>query len=183
MGKLINKYIGFVKKHLQEVALLGARAILVFTFIGPAIMKFKNIGSTAQWFKYLGIPLPTFSTYLVVSVEFLGVGLLALGLATEFISLPLLIIMFVAILTVHMPNGWLAIASSDNPEVATRIDAAKSLLQEHGNYEWLTAKGSFVILNNGVEFPVIYIVLLLVLLAFGSGKLSIDYLIKKMRKQ
>ena len=82
-----------------------------------------------------------------------------------------------------MGNGWLAIASSENAEVASRLGKAKDILQTNGNYEWLTEKGSFVILNNGIEFPVIYSVLLLVLLAFGPGKLSVDFLIKKLRKQ
>ena len=183
MEKLLNNYIRFVKKTSKDVALLGVRAILVFTFIGPGIMKAKNIKGTAQWFEQLGIPLPTISTYLALSAELIGVALLAIGFATEFISLPLLIVMLVAILTVHMSNGWLAIAPSENPEVSERINAAKNLLHEYGNYDWLTEKGSFVILNNGVEFPVIYVVLLLILLSFGPGKLSISYLINKMRKQ
>ena len=76
----------------------------------------------------MGIPLPTFSTYLVVGVELLGVGLLAVGLVTELISLALVIVMIVAVLTVHMSQGWLAIAPSENPEIAERLDAAKGLL-------------------------------------------------------
>jgi uncharacterized membrane protein YphA (DoxX/SURF4 family) len=182
MKKLLNQYIRFVKKHVQDVALLGVRAILVVTFVGPAMMKLKNIDATAQWFKYLGIPLPIFSTYLVVTAELLGVGLLAIGFATELISLPLIIVMIVAVLTVHMSYGWLAIAPSENSEIAERLDAAKGILQEYGNYNWLTEKGNFVVLNNGMEFPAIYIVLLLILLAFGPGKLSLSYLIKKLRK-
>ena len=113
----------------------------------------------------------------------MGFVLLILGLATELISLPLIIILLVAILTVHMGNGWLAIASTENAEVANRLTKAKELLKDNGNYDWLIEKGSFVILNNGIEFPVIYSVLLLVLQAFGPGKLSLDYLIKKLQKQ
>ncbi len=182
MKKLINKYISFVKKYIPDLALLGARVLIVIGFVGPAIMKLKDINAIAQWFKYIKIPFPTLNAYMATATEVTGVILIALGLATELISLPLIIVMIVAIVTVHMGHGWLAIASSENPEIAERLSMAKDVLMEHGNYNWLTEKGSFVILNNGVEFPVIYIVLLLVLMAFGSGKFSLDYLIKRKRK-
>ena len=182
MKKLVNKYISFVKKYVPDVALLGARILIVIGFAGPAIMKLKDINAIAQWFKYMKIPFPTFNAYMATATEVTGVILIALGLATEFISLPLIIVMIVAIVTVHMGHGWLAIASSENAEIAERLGKAKDILMAHGDYEWLTAKGSFVILNNGIEFPVIYIVLLLVLIAFGSGKFSLDYLIKRNRK-
>jgi uncharacterized membrane protein YphA (DoxX/SURF4 family) len=182
MKKILHQYINFIKKYTPDVALLGARILLVIGFIGPAMMKLKDINAAAQWFKYMKIPLPTLNAYLATATEVTGVILIAVGLATEFISLPLIIVMLVAIITVHMGNGWLAIASSENIEVAERLGKAKEILVEHSNYEWLTAKGSFVILNNGVEFPVIYIVLLLVLMAFGPGKFSIDYFLKRNRK-
>jgi len=181
MKKLLNLYLSSIKKYTPDLSLLGVRALLAVGFFGPAMMKVKNIEGIAQWFKYLKIPIPTFSAYLVTGVELLGLVLLILGLATELISLPLIIILIVAILTVHMGNGWLAIASSDNAEVASRLGKTKELLQTHGNYDWLTEKGSFVILNNGIEFPVIYIILALLLIAFGPGKFSISHLIKKIK--
>lgn len=181
MKNLINKYVELVKKLTPDLALFGARILLAIGFAGPALMKLKDINAIAQWFKYMKIPVPTFNAYMATGIEVLGVVLLALGLATEFISLPLIIVMIVAIVTVHMGNGWLAIASSENIEVASRLNKTKNILQEYGNYDWLTEHGSFVILNNGIEFSVIYIVLLLVLMAFGPGKLSVDYLIKKLR--
>ena len=53
------------------------------------------------------------------------------------------------------------------------------ILKENGDYAWLTAKGSFVILQNGAEFVVTYIVLLLSLISFGPGKISLDHFILK----
>ncbi len=182
MKKILNQYIRFVKKYVPDVALLGARILLVIGFAGPAMMKLKDINAIVQWFTYMKIPLPTLNAYMATATEVTGVILLALGLATEFISLPLIIVMLVAIVTVHMDHGWLAIASSENIEIAERLGKAKDILMANGNYDWLTAKGSFVILNNGMEFPVIYIVLLLVLIAFGSGKFSVDYFLKRNKK-
>ena len=44
-------------------------------------------------------------------------------------------------------------------EVGKRLNAAKSLLREHGNYTWLTGKGNIVILNNGIEFAATYFII------------------------
>jgi len=97
-------------------------------------------------------------------------------LALPLITIPLMVTMLVAIFAVHWENGWYAIAQSSNPEIAERLDMARSILKEHGNYDWLTAEGSFVILNNGVEFAVTYLFMLLVLFFYGAGRfVSVDY--------
>ena len=54
----------------------------------------------------MGIPFPTLNAYLAASTEIAGVILLPLGLATRFISIPLMITMVVAIVTVHLSNGF-----------------------------------------------------------------------------
>ena len=181
--KLTKIYLTFVKKYIPDLALLGVRALLAVGFFGPAMMKAKNIQATADWFRFLKIPAPTFSAYLATGTELLGLVLLIIGFATELISVPLIIILLVAILTVHIDNGWLAIASSENIEVAERMGAAKDILIENANYDWLTSKGNLVILNNGVEFPVIYIVLALLLVAFGPGKISLERIIKQIKSK
>ena len=85
-----------------------------------------------------------------------------------------MITMVVAAVTVHWQHGWAAIAETD--ESAERLTAANSLLQQHGNYEWLTGSGEFVILNNGIEFAATYFIMLLALFFIGAGKyLSLDY--------
>jgi uncharacterized membrane protein YphA (DoxX/SURF4 family) len=103
--------------------------------------------------------------------EYFGALLLLIGLAVRWISIPLMITMIVAIFTVHWDNGWLAIA-----EPSEQLEAAKSLLKEYGNYDWLTEKGNFVILNNGIEFGTTYLIMLLALFFSGAGNyFSIDY--------
>jgi putative oxidoreductase len=62
-----------------------------------------------------------------------------------------------------------------------RLGTAREILQEHGNYTWLTEKGSFVILNNGIEFGVTYLAMLLALLFTGGGRFtSIDYYLSRL---
>jgi putative oxidoreductase len=70
------------------------------------MMKWKNIGNVAEWFGSLGIPVPTLNAYLAASTEMAGVVLLALGLGTRLISIPLIFTMIVAIVTVHLGNGF-----------------------------------------------------------------------------
>ena len=87
-----------------------------------------------------------------------------------------MVTMLVAIFAVHWDNGWFAIAQSADVGVAERLSAARDILQEHGNYSWLTGKGSFVILQNGIEFAVTYLVMLFALLFTGGGRfVSVDY--------
>ena len=64
-------------------------------------------------------------------------------------------------------------SNSTDPEVAVRLDAARELLQEHGNYGWLTGKGSIVILQNGIEFAVTYLIMLLALLFLFACALAL----------
>jgi putative oxidoreductase len=61
-----------------------------------------------------------------------------------------------------------------------RLDRAKSILKEHGNYEWLTENGSIIMLNNGIEFAATYFIMLLALFFIGGGRyVSLDYWLKK----
>ena len=98
-----------------------------------------------------------------------------------------LITMLVAMVTVHAKNGWLAIADSSswlaNERVVNsseQLSAAKSLLQQHGNYDWLTSNGNLVILNNGIEFAATYFVMLLSLFFSGGGRYtSVDHYLSR----
>lgn len=91
--------------------------------------------------------------------------------------------MLVAIFAVHLENGWQAIADPSAPfanaqvmMAGEKLERIRELLQAHGNYDWLTASGPVVILNNGIEFAVTYAVMLLALMAQGGGRyVSLDY--------
>jgi putative oxidoreductase len=92
----------------QSFSLLVARLTVAYGFYEPAMQKWSDISSVADWLGTLGFPLPTLSAYLAASTELLGVAFLALGLFTRFISLPLIVVMIVAITTVHLANGFSA---------------------------------------------------------------------------
>jgi len=90
----------------RSFSLLLARLTVAYGFYEPATTKWADINSVAAWFSSLGIPLPTLNAYLAATTELVGVLLLTLGLFTRLISLPLIIIMVVAITTVHFGNGF-----------------------------------------------------------------------------
>ena len=94
----------------------------------------------------MGYPFPLMNAYLATATEIAGVVLLILGLATRIISIPLMIVMVVAIFTVHISNGF---AAGDN----------------------------------GFEIPLYYFIMLFTLVIYGSGKVSIDYLISKKTEE
>jgi len=97
-----------LSEYGQSAALLFARLIVAYGFYEPAMMKWSDINSVAEWFGSMGMPFPTLNAYMAASTEVAGVVLLTLGLFTRLISIPLIIVMVVAILTVHLSNGFSA---------------------------------------------------------------------------
>jgi len=169
-------------RALDFLAPLAMRLYLVPVFWMAGSKKLADIDSTIAWFGNpdwgLGLPLPGLMAWAATLTEAGGAILLLIGLATRWISIPLMITMVVAAVTVHWQNGWAAIA--ENPESAERLAAATSLLQQHGNYDWLTGSGDFVILNNGIEFAATYFIMLLALFFMGAGRYaSVDYWIAR----
>ncbi|HSM27307.1 MAG TPA: DoxX family protein [Thioalkalivibrio sp.] len=143
---------------------------------------------TVAWFGNpdwgLGLPFPFLMALLAAYAEVLGAIALLLGMATRWFSVPLMVTMVVAAATVHWKHGWQTISDSmmclfncgGTEEAALRLDRARAILQEHGNYDWLTQSGNFVVLNNGIEMAATYFVMLLVLFFYGAGRyLSVDH--------
>lgn len=100
-----------VASTLKDLPPLLFRLILAYGFYGPALHKVSNIEGTAKWFASMNYPAPLFNAYMAAGTESLGVILLTLGLATRLISIPLMVVMIVAITTVHLGNGF---ACGDN---------------------------------------------------------------------
>ena len=135
-------YIKFVDivSNVKSFSLLIARLIIAYGFYTPAMNKWADINSVAGWFETIGIPFATLNAYLAATTELVGVILLTLGLFCRIISLPLIIVMIVAITMVHLPNGFSA--------------------------------G-----DNGFEIPLYYMIFLIIFVAHGAGKYSLDRLI------
>lgn len=174
----------------------GLAPLLLRLYLAPIMLqagwnKLSHFDDTAAWFGNpdwgLGLPFPELMAALAAGTEFFGGILLLIGLAVRWVSIPLMITMVVAAVSVHWDNGWLAIADPTSwlanervMESAERLQRARSILQEHGHYDWLTGRGSLVILNNGIEFAATYFVMLLSLFFTGGGRFtSVDYWIAR----
>jgi len=178
----------------------GLAPLLLRLYLAPVFMqagwnKLVNFESTAAWFGNpdwgLGLPLPGLMTALAAGTEFFGGALLLLGLGTRLVAIPLAVTMLVAMFAVHWENGWLAISDASSwlanervQEAVPRKAMAIEILKEHGNYGWLTARGSITILNNGIEFAATYLIMVLTLLFTGGGRYtSVDYGLAALRSK
>ena len=146
-NKLSDLYARFTQQteKLKDLPPLFMRLVLAYGFYGPAMMKWNDIHAIGDWFASMNYPMPYLNAYMAGITEVTGVVLLTLGLGTRIISIPLMVVMLVAIFTVHIGNGF-----------------------EAG--------------NNGFEIPLYYLIMLLTLVIYGSGRISIDHLIKRSRK-
>lgn len=167
---------------------LALRLYLVPIFWTAGTNKLGSMENVIRWFGNpdwgLGLPAPWLMAWLAVGAEVLGAIALLAGLGTRLFCVPLMVTMLVAAFAVHAKNGWQAVAdphspfpSADIEGAMERLAKAKELLEQHGNYDWLTETGNFVISNNGMEWAITYFVMLLALFFSGAGKLSLDHLI------
>ncbi len=108
MLKNIYPFTKNILSNGQSISLFFARLAVAYGFYDPAMQKWSDMSSVATWFGSIGIPFPTFNAYMAASTELIGVVLLTLGLFTRLISIPLMIIMVVAIITVHLVHGFSA---------------------------------------------------------------------------
>lgn len=183
-------------RHADGIPLLLIRLYLAPVMIQAGWNKASHFSDIVEWFGNddygLGLPFPLLMAFLATATELVGGVLILIGFLTRLIALPLMATMVVAMVTVHAENGWLAIADASswladgtllmNESVMAapeKLSAAKSLLQTHGNYEWLTSSGNLVVLNNGIEFAATYFVMLFVLFFYGGGRyVSIDHVLQ-----
>lgn len=206
LASLNRPYERFVAltSHLDGVAALLLRLILGPVMIAAGWEKLSGdnwFGAVQDSFPFpFNVLPPDLSWFLASWTEFLGGIALLLGLGTRLIAIPLAVTMFVAAWSVHLPNGWAAIAPSNPPavcisgspahsesnlferyvkctnvnertvEAAERLSRAKSILREHGNWRYLNGSGAIVKLNSGIEFAAIYFAMLLALLIIGGGR-------------
>lgn len=192
-------------KHLcgcpkvESLTLLAIRILLFFPLFEAGYNKYMNFDATADWFGNadygLGLPFPVLMAALATGAELVGAVLLLVGLFTRLFALPLVVVMLVAIFSVHIDNGWLAISAGDSlwfghMDGAAKLVELKQAIEAAGNsnpalmsaYEATTDQGPLVVLNNGIEFAVTYLLFLMVLVSRGAGLISLDGVMRRCGK-
>lgn len=88
------------------IALLRVAVGSVFVAHGAQKLFAYGVAGTAGFFAQAGIPFAAPSAALVIGTELIGGLALLLGLSTRLIAVPLAVVMLVAMLAVHLPNGF-----------------------------------------------------------------------------
>src|SRR5262249_19212941 len=108
----------------------------------------------------LGVPAPDLLAWATILVELLGGLAVFLGAFIPLVSLPMSIVLLVAIFTVHLPNGFSSIK-------LLSVDAAGAHFGQPG-----------------YETALLYLAALVALVLGGSGPLALDqFLLRSRRRQ
>jgi putative oxidoreductase len=146
-----QKYAHFLDQFRSPFLLL-IRIYIGYQSIISGWAHLHHIDQTAQFFASLRIPLPEFSVIMSASSEFVGGGLLLVGLASRIVALVLAGNFFVAIFTVEISNYNFSI---------------KELLDAIWNNQ--------NIILNDTAFP--FFATAVIVLLFGPGLFSVDALL------
>ena len=88
---------------------------VVFAMHGWQKIHAFHLAGVTGMLSHLGFPMPTVLAVTLITVEFLGGLLLITGLATRGPAVLIAVDMLVAIITVHMKNGFFAPAGIELP--------------------------------------------------------------------
>ena len=100
---------GVARMQGWGLAILRVVVGIVFLVHGFQKLFLMGFGGVAGMMEGLGVPAPGMFAVILTLVELLGGLALILGLFTRVAAIPLAIDMLVAILTVHLPNGFSAV--------------------------------------------------------------------------
>lgn len=166
----MNKLMDSVHAALRRTDLLGLwlgllslRLLLGWDYFESGLEKFQGENWFADIQQRFPFPFhlvpPALSWQLATWFELLGGLALALGLATRFFSVSLIVLTVVAMLSVHWPASWNSVAE---------------LMQGYV----FTDKGM-----GNFKLPVLFIGMFLPLVFMGPGRLSLDHLLLRRRLQ
>lgn len=138
---------------------LCLRLLLAFEYFEAGWSKYQGsnwFGDIQSRFPFPLDRLPVgFSWSLATWVELAGAVLLVVGLGTRYVAATLMVLTFVAAWAVHFPAEWHSLAE------LWRGYAISD--QGFGNF----------------KLPLLFFLMLLALLSYGPGKLSLDHLIAR----
>ena len=147
-------------KHLSLArwAPIPLRLIVGYGFMEHGFAKLsKGPEAFAAILHVLGVPAPHFMAWLSILTELIGGLAVLLGAFVPLVSLPMAGLLFVAILTVHLPYGFSSI----------KLMSVISGRAQFG--------------PPGYEVDLLYLACLAALVFGGSGPMAIDHHIAKKR--
>jgi putative oxidoreductase len=135
------------------------RLIVGYGFMEPGFAKLaRGLDAFPTILQALGVPEPHLMGRLTILVEILGGLAVLLGALVPLASIPMAAVLLVAMVTVHLPNGFSSI----------KLQAVTAAGAQFG--------------PPGFETDLLYLACLAALVLGGSGPLAIDGLLAKRRE-
>jgi putative oxidoreductase len=88
---------------------------VIFLMHGWQKLTVFRVNGVTGMFTNLGVPLPNIFAIIVIAVELVGGAMLIIGLGTRWAALLIAIDMVVAILLVHLKNGFFSPKGVEHP--------------------------------------------------------------------
>jgi putative oxidoreductase len=154
MTALLMLYMRLTTPRRRSWYAIPLRLIVGFGFIEHGYAKLaRGPDSFTAILHALGMPAPALFAWATVVVELLGGVAVLIGAFIPIASIPMIIVLLVAIFTVHLPNGFSSIKLQS-------VDAAGAHFGQPG-----------------YETDLLYIAALLAMVLGGSGPLALDRLL------
>lgn len=132
------------------------RAIVGFGFMAHGFAKLgRGPDNFTHILAALGVPFPALLSWATILLELVGGAAFLLGALVTLVAIPSLIVLGVAIITVHLPNGFSSI----------KLQSVDAMGAHFG--------------QPGYETDLLYVVCILALMLTGAGPLSVDRLIAR----
>lgn len=119
---------GFTPLQGWGITVIRVATGIVFLMHGGQKLFVWGFGGVAVFMGKVGVPVPMLAGVVVTLAEFLGGLALVIGLLTRWSAILLAINMGVAILTVHLPNGFFLPEGFEFPLTLLAANAALALL-------------------------------------------------------
>lgn len=149
-----DRYVRLISSLPKTWHAVPLRLIVGFGFMQHGYAKLvRGPEGFAAILHTLGMPMPGLLSWATIGVELLGGLAILLGLLIPLASVPMAVVLLVAIFTVHLPNGFSSIK-------LLSVDAAGAHFGQPG-----------------YETDLLYLVGLAALVLGGSGPLALDNLL------
>jgi putative oxidoreductase len=159
-GELSSRLASFQGSSLARWAPIPLRLIVGYGFMEHGFAKLSRGPETfVAILQAIGVPAPPLMAWLTILTELIGGLAVLLGAFVSFVSLPMAALLFVAIFSVHLPNGFSSI---------------KLLSVTAGRAQFGPP---------GYEVNLLYLACLAALVFGGSGPLALDGYFRKTRKK
>jgi putative oxidoreductase len=156
MNNLVLRCIRVSPAHWQDWYAIPIRLVVGFGFMQHGYAKLaRGPEAFTAILHALGMPAPALLSWATVLVELLGGLAVFIGAFIPLASVPMIVVLLVAIFTVHLPNGFSSI----------KLISADASGAHFG--------------QPGYETDLLYLAGLVALVLGGSGPLALDCIIAK----